>query len=134
MVGIHIDNLGDLAIVECEGRIVSSDAAFALRNAVTSQTDARIVILDLSQVDAIGGGGVGMLAFLQQWAKAHDVRLKLFNPSRSLRQRLDQTTSIPAFEFATIDEVIAYFPRGDSRGTMVPLDPLGATRREAHAG
>ena len=49
MVGIHIDNLGDLAIVECEGRIVSSDAAFALRNAVTSQTDARIVVLDLSE-------------------------------------------------------------------------------------
>jgi anti-anti-sigma regulatory factor len=133
MVGIHIDNFGDLAVVECEGRIVSSDAAFALRNAVTSQTDARMVVLDLSEVDAIGGGGVGMLAFLQRWAEAHDVRLKLFNPSRSLRQRLDQTTSIPAFEFATIDELIAYFPGGDSRGTVVPLDPLGAAR-EAHAG
>ena len=111
MVSIHIDNFGDLAIVECEGRIVSSDAAFALRNAVTSQTNAHIVILDLSELEAIGGGGVGMLAFLQQWAHAHDVRLKLFNPSRSLRRRLDQTTSIPSFEFATIDELIAYFPR-----------------------
>ena len=133
MVSIHIDNLGDLAIVECEGRIVSSDAAFALRNAVTSQTDARMVVLDLSGIDALGGGGVGMLAFLQQWAKAHDVRLKLFNPSRSLRQMLDQTTSIPSFEFATIDELIAYFPRGDSGGTIVPLEPLGVAG-EVHAG
>ena len=132
MVGIHIDNLGDLAVVECEGRIVSSDAAFALRNAVTSQIDARMVVLDLSEVDAIGGGGVGMLAFLQRWAAAHDIRLKLFNPSRSLRQRLDQTTSIPAFEFATIDELIAYFPRGDSRRTVVPLDPPSAAG-ESHA-
>ena len=73
-----------------------------------------------------------MLAFLQQWADAHDVRLKLFNPSRSLRQRLDQTTSIPSFEFATIDELIAYFPRGESRGTVVPLDPPNAAG-ESHA-
>jgi len=121
MVGIHIETFGDLAVVECEGRIVNSDAAFALRNAVTSQTGARIVILDLSEVDAIGGGGVGMFAFLQRWANDHHIRLKLFNPSRSLRQRLDQTTSIPAFEFATIDEMIAYLHRAD-----VTPDQLGA--------
>ena len=40
MVSVHIENLGALAIVECEGRIVSSHAAFTLRNAVTSQTNA----------------------------------------------------------------------------------------------
>jgi hypothetical protein len=38
---IMLDNIGDLAIVECEGRIVQSEAAFRLRDAVTSQGDAR---------------------------------------------------------------------------------------------
>ena len=131
MVSVHIEHIGSLAIAKCEGRIVSSHAAFTLRNAVTSQTNARTVILDLSEVDAMGGGAVGMLAFLQRWADTHDVRLKLLNPSRSLRQRLEHTTSIPEFEFATIDEVIAYFPRGDSRGTVLRSEQLDAAG-EAH--
>ena len=37
MLKLNIDNIGDLAIVECEGRIVQSEAAFKLRDAVTSQ-------------------------------------------------------------------------------------------------
>jgi hypothetical protein len=35
MLKINIDNIGDLAVVECEGRIVQSEAAFKLREAVT---------------------------------------------------------------------------------------------------
>jgi len=127
MVSVHVENLGDVAIVECEGRIVSSDAAFTLRNAVASLPNVHTVILDLSEVDAIGGGGVGMLAFLQRWAQAQGIRLKLFNPSRSLRQRLEHTTSIPAFDFATIDEVIAYLARAVNHGTVVLPEPRHAT-------
>lgn len=90
MVSIRTDNLGDLAIVECEGRILSSQTALTVRDAVTSQSNAHTVILDLSEVDAIGGGGVGMLAYLQQWARTNHIRLKLFNPCRSIRQRLSE--------------------------------------------
>src|SRR6202011_795249 len=73
---VNIENIGDLAIVECEGRIVQSDAAFKLREAVTSQEDARTVVLELSEVSAIEGGGLGMLVFLQHWAQNHDIRFK----------------------------------------------------------
>ena len=59
MLKINVDNIGDLAVVECEGRIVQSDAAFRLRDAVTLQGDARTVVLDLSEVNAIEGGGLG---------------------------------------------------------------------------
>jgi anti-anti-sigma regulatory factor len=68
MLKQNIDNIGEVAIVECEGRIVHSDAAFKLREAVTLQGDARTVVLDLSQVNATEGGGLGMLVFLQRWA------------------------------------------------------------------
>jgi anti-anti-sigma regulatory factor len=54
MLKQNIDNIGEVAIVECEGRIVHSDAAFKLREAVTLQGDARTVVLDLSQVNALG--------------------------------------------------------------------------------
>jgi anti-anti-sigma regulatory factor len=115
---LHLDNFGDVRIVECEGRIVGNDAAFALRNAVTSQTDARMVILDLSEVEALGGGGIGMLAFLQRWALARGIRLKLFNPPRSLLLKLEQTYFIPAFELATIDEVLAYLSTTNDPSAM----------------
>ena len=49
-----------MALVECEGRIVHREALFKLRDAVLSQTAARIVVLDLSEVDVRGGGGLGM--------------------------------------------------------------------------
>jgi anti-anti-sigma regulatory factor len=65
MLNVTVENIGELAVVECEGRIVQSEAAFKLREAVTSQTDARIVVLELSEVHAIEGGGLGMLLFLQ---------------------------------------------------------------------
>ena len=63
MSNVHIDNVGDMAVVECEGRFIRSDAAYKLRDAVTSQADARVVIVDLTEVRAIGGGVIGMLVF-----------------------------------------------------------------------
>ena len=80
MLSVHVDNVEDVAVVQCEGRIVHSDAAYTLRNAVTLQTDARAVVLDLSGVEELEGGGLGMLVFLRQWAGT-----TAFNPSCSIR-------------------------------------------------
>src|SRR5258708_27895970 len=97
MPSVRIDNLGDMAIVECAGRFVRNDAAFKLRDAVTSQTNARVVILDLTDMHAIGGGGLGALLLLQRWAQNRDIRFKLFNPSGPV---LDQLKHV-GFEIAT---------------------------------
>jgi len=37
-------------------------------------------------INTIGGGVIGMLVFLQRWAYDHDIRFKLFNPSRFVRR------------------------------------------------
>ena len=37
MPSVHIDSLGEMAIVECAGRFVRNDAALKLRDAVKSQ-------------------------------------------------------------------------------------------------
>lgn len=115
MLTVHIDNIGEMAVVECEGRIVRSEAAFRLRDAVTLQTDTRIIVLDLSGVSAIEGGGLGMLLFLQRWAQDHDIRLKLFNPRQSVRDRLDRASSMQEFDIATLDEVMALLSRDGGR-------------------
>ena len=115
MLNVHIENIGETAVIECEGRIVRSEAAFELRKAINLQSDARIIVLDLSEVTAIEGGGLGMLVFLQRWAHDHDIRLKLFNPRQSVRDRLEHASSMREFEIATLDEMMALIACADSR-------------------
>ncbi len=115
MSNIHIDEVGDMAVVECEGRFIRSDDAFKLRDAVTSQRKAHVIVLDLTEVRAIGGGGIGVMVFLQRWCHDQDIRFKLFNPSKSVRERLEHTNAMSEFQIATLDEMMALLGRADSR-------------------
>lgn len=80
-----------------------------------SQEDANIILLDLSGVSAIEGGGLGMLMFLERWAYDHDIRFKLFNPKKAVRERLDLANSLPDFEIVTPDEMRALLRGVDMR-------------------
>src|ERR1700737_716073 len=120
MMNLSVENIGDLAVVQCEGRIVQSEAAFKLRKAVTLQGDARVVVLDLSQVQALEGGGIGMLLFLQRWAHDHNIRFKLFNPSKSVRARLDQASSLFEFDIPTLDEMMSLLGLPESEYAWAP--------------
>jgi anti-anti-sigma regulatory factor len=114
MLALHIEKIGELAVVECEGRVVRSEAAFKLREAVTSLRNARIIVLDLSEVRAIEGGGLGMLLFLQRWAYDHAIQFKLFNSTRSVRDRLKLVNSITGLDIATLHEMMALLANADS--------------------
>jgi anti-anti-sigma regulatory factor len=94
---------------------VQSEAAFKLREAVTSQSDARTVVLELSEVQALEGDGLGMLIFLQRWARDHGIRFKLFNPSKSVRERLKLVSSLAEFDIPTLDEMMALLGHADSQ-------------------
>jgi anti-anti-sigma factor len=107
MLSLHTNRINDVAIIECQGRIVHSEAAFALRSAVTSQDDARLILLDLSDVLAIEGSGLGMLLFLRRWAHDHDIHLKLFNPHKSVSDRLEIANSMLDLQIVTPDEMQA---------------------------
>jgi len=106
MLNIHLEIVGDVSIVQCKGRIVRSDSVFRLRDVILSQRNSRVVVVDLSEVDAIEGGAVGMLSYLQRWAHDCGIKLKLFNPSGAVRERLEHT-SMPSIDIATSDELIA---------------------------
>ena len=109
MLSVHIDDFGETVVIHCVGRIVRSEAAFKLREAVTSQRDARTIVLDLAEVPAIEGGGLGMLVFLQRWAHDHDIRIKLFNPCQTARDRLEHVNSTREFDMATPDEMTVLY-------------------------
>jgi anti-anti-sigma regulatory factor len=115
MLDINVETFNDLAVVECKGRIVRDDAVFKLRYVVQAQANARIIALDLSEVKAIGGGGLGMLAFLERWARENDIHLKLYCPSPAVLQGLAQNRSLTNFEIATFPEMMEIFGQSDSR-------------------
>jgi hypothetical protein len=79
MPTVHIDNVGEMAIIECAGRFVRSEAALKLRDAVRSQTDVRVVVLDLTEMHAIGGGGLA--------GPSHQYEENSKNSSRGARRR-----------------------------------------------
>jgi anti-anti-sigma regulatory factor len=106
MLSIHIDRIGELAVIECQGSFVRSQSASKLREAFDSQSEVRVIVLDLTEVPAIDDEGLGMLVFLQRWAHVRDIRLKVFNPHNPVRDSLEHVSSMREFDFATLDEIM----------------------------
>jgi len=115
MLNVTVANIGELAILGCEGRIVEREAAYKLHEAVTAQTDARIVVLELSEVRAIGGSGLGMLVFLQEWAREHNIRFLLFHPSTAVQSKLKRVRSVAEFYITSLEEMKALLAYANSR-------------------
>lgn len=115
MLIVHAENLNDLAVVECKGRIIRSDSVFKLRDVVMAQAAAHIIALDLSEVKAIGGGGLGMLVFLDRWARDHNIQFKLFSPSSAVVEGLVRNRSILNFEIVSLHEMMRILMHADSR-------------------
>ena len=107
MLKINVDSIGDLAVVECEGRFVEDDAALRLRDAVTAQKDVPIVVLRLSKVNAIGGKSLIMLVSLRRWARDHNMRFMLFDPSKCVRDGLKRVRAISDFCVPTPEDMMA---------------------------
>ena len=110
---IHIDNLKQLAVVECAGRIVGRDAANTLRDAVLSLASAARIVLDMTEVDTVERAGLEVLLFVGRWAHVKNIRLKLFNPSRQVLHSLQRSGLLSELEFATLEEVIALLASSD---------------------
>jgi anti-anti-sigma regulatory factor len=113
MLKIHVDNLGELAVVDCKGRIIRSESVFQLRDAVIAQSSARVIALDMYEVEAIGGGGLGMLAYLQRWANEHDIELKLFTPSPSVKNALKCGGSDFSIDVPDLHEMMTILANAD---------------------
>src|SRR5262249_39067891 len=102
-------------VVRCKGRIVRSDAAFRLRDAVTAQRRSRIILIDLSDVEALEGGGLGMLLFLKLWIQNLGIQLKVFAPPAVVRCSLERV-SHAAVEFAGVHEMRSLLGKGGNSG------------------
>ena len=113
MLKVHTRNLGNVAVLCLQGRIVNGETA-SLREAVYAQSTVNAVVLDFARVTAVDAGGLGMMLELRRHTEANGMGFKLMNVSRFVRQVLEVTR---------LDSVFEVIPR------IEPLPALAQTRR-----
>jgi len=76
VMSLHIksEQAGDVAVRQRAGRIVRGEALQLLKDAVTSLRRPRVIVLDLSAVEMLDGGGLGMLVFLHCWTRDNGIQ------------------------------------------------------------
>jgi anti-anti-sigma factor len=107
-MSLHIksEQTGDVAVLQCAGRIVRGEALHFLKDAVTGLNQPRVVVLDLTEVEMVDGGGLGMLVFLHRWTRDNDLQLKLVNPSSFVREMLGRTRLTCVFNISSVDDAV----------------------------
>ena len=78
MLSLTIQNLGDVTVFRCAGRITFGSGN-DLRTAISTQSRMRIAVLDLAEISAVDAAGLGILLSMRGWARAAGVELKLMN-------------------------------------------------------
>lgn len=115
MLTIDTEKMGDVAVVRCNGRIVRGEGIRTLRNAVVSETDTRIVVLDLSEVESLDAGGLTALLSLHHWTRSHAIQLKLVNPSHFVREVLERTRLDHVFNISSLHDALQVLGTRDCR-------------------
>ena len=106
MLTIEVEKTGDVAVVKCAGHLVRGQEVRSLRQAVVSENNTRIIMLDLSEVEAIDAGGLGALLSLRKWTREHAVQLKLVNPSHFVQEVLARTKLDHVFDISRFDHAL----------------------------
>ena len=110
---IEMEQVADVAVVQCAGRIVRGEAVSCLRDAVTSLSKMRFIVLDLSGVQMLDAGGLGMLVFLHNWTRANRIQLRLVNPSKLVREMLERTGLTSVLHISSVEDVVEIFCSSD---------------------
>ena len=121
MLKVAVQNLGDVTIFRCKGRIVFGHAD-RLSTAISRNPPLRIAVLDLAEATAIDAAGIGMLVSLRKWAKASDVRLKLMNLTPKIEDLLELTQLKSAFEICSVPEMLGWLCRAFEQSQFVNVD------------
>jgi len=115
MLTIDVEKTGDVAVVRCVGRIVRGAGIRTLRNAVFSEKNIRIVVIDLSDVEMLDAGGLTALISMHQWAQSRNVQLKLVNPSHFVNEVLALTGLNHVFEISRFEHALFVLSAPDCR-------------------
>ena len=106
MLTVRTERAGDVAVVKCVGRIVRGQED-ALRNSVQAEKLARIIVLDLTEVEALDAGGLNLLVSLHRWTEGNRAHLKLVNPRPFVHEMLTRTHLDCVFDISTFSDALA---------------------------
>jgi anti-sigma B factor antagonist len=126
MLSFTINNLGDVAIFECKGRM-TVEGGDALRNAVLCQAYVQQVVLDMKEIRDIDAAGLGVLASLRGWAKATGTELKLMNLTPRVEKVLALTGLKGVFAICSAREIIELW----CRALHTSLQPVAMPMKRA---
>lgn len=111
MLRVTVQKLGDATILHFRGRIVIGDACSILRDAVLGQAEARMLVLDIAQVDRVDAGGLGVLLDLREWGRSNAIRFKVMNVMNQVEQVLALTRLDGVFEFCSVRDLFCLLHR-----------------------
>ena len=106
---INTEQIGDVAVLQCAGRVGDPESLSVLKEAVTSLSELRVILLDMSSVEMLDARGLWMLVFLHNWACATGVQVKLVNPSKLVREMLEVTGLTSVLHVSSVNCVIEMF-------------------------
>jgi anti-anti-sigma factor len=106
MLSVKSECAGEVAIVRIAGRIVRGQET-TLNTAVLAEKRARMIVLDLSDVEALDAGGLTLLVSLHRWAGSNQIHLKLANPRPFVYEMLTRTHLDCVFDISSFDQALA---------------------------
>ena len=106
--------VGAIAVVSCQGRIMFGEEANALRDFLKQTlTETRRMVLNLSGVTYIDSGGLGTLVGVYSSARAAGAEIKLTGLGPRLHDVLQITKLATVFQvFDSEEEALAALDRG----------------------
>ena len=100
MLKVNTQKVGEVTILHLRGRIVIGETE-ALLNAVLSESDASVVILDFAHVTAIDARGLGVLLQLREHAQLKGIELNITNVTALVLQLFEITCLNTVFEVSS---------------------------------
>jgi anti-anti-sigma factor len=106
MLKVHAKNLGTVAVLCLQGRIVKGETEI-LRNALHSLSEVSTVILDLARVTTVDARGLGVMLELREQAESRGIRFELMNVTKLVGRVLEVTRLDSVFQ---ITAGVEFFP------------------------
>ena len=104
MLKVHAQKVGNVTILRLQGRIATGDASM-LRNAMLSQLDANMLVLDLARVNGIDAGGLGVMLELRELTQSKGILFRLVNVTKLVQQVLEMTCLDAVFVISSEEDV-----------------------------
>ena len=115
-LGVHTQVCGDVFILRCDGRIVFGDEGAVLRERVGNMlSGSPKIVVNLTGVNYIDSGGLGILVGLSVSARNRGGELKLVSPSKRVNDLLQRTNLDTILRvYGNDEEAVAAFRKTSS--------------------